>query len=300
MRFRVWLTTELKVSDLDARKDLDLITDSQDIRAVKEYLGSPSWFEYQSLFVKIVEGDYVEIYGCGDLAPRLTSWVDTIKWDLVPAYPSEAAPKKRGKFRDPETGKYPLYAFPGGYPIFYQMKDGGALCPECANDASNPVDEDPDDAQWVIVSAEINYEDEDLYCDHCNRKIESAYGEVEEEEKGGDKGDACPKCGSEDTEPSPASGGYFQCNQCGAEWSPGYLSIWDNGGKTADRYSVVTSETIGRGLYMILGLSDDCDSPGGVNMFSEGTPGPHLGREVLFRELPSKVQKCVKERLKEE
>ena len=28
-----------------------------------------------------------------------------------------------------------------------------------------------------VIAYEINYEDETMYCDHCNEKIESAYGE---------------------------------------------------------------------------------------------------------------------------
>ena len=80
----------------------------------------------------------------------------------------------------------------------------------------------------------------------------------------------------------------------------GITSIWDNGGKTADRYSVVTKEPAGGGNFMILGLSDDCYSPGGVNMFGDGKPGPHLGKKIKFEDLPSRVQACVIARLKED
>ena len=37
------------------------------------------------------------------------------------------------------------------------------------------LDQFPDD-QFYIVACDVNYEDE-LYCDHCNRRIEPAYGE---------------------------------------------------------------------------------------------------------------------------
>lgn len=82
---------------------------------------------------------------------------------------------KRGKFLN-EKGSYDYYAFPGGYPIFYVTKDSAALCPECAN-KNKKLTFDQHDSQWFIVAADVNYEDENLYCDHCNKKIESAYGE---------------------------------------------------------------------------------------------------------------------------
>jgi len=30
---------------------------------------------------------------------------------------------------------------------------------------------------WNVHSAVVNWEDSELFCDHCNGKIESAYGE---------------------------------------------------------------------------------------------------------------------------
>jgi hypothetical protein len=33
------------------------------------------------------------------------------------------------------------------------------------------------DPSWTPAAVEINYEDNDLTCDHCCRQIESAYGE---------------------------------------------------------------------------------------------------------------------------
>lgn len=62
----------------------------------------------------------------------------------------------------------------GGYPIYYLVQDGGVLCPKCANENLNlTLGEDP---QWKIVEGEINYEDPDITCDHCNSTIPSAYG----------------------------------------------------------------------------------------------------------------------------
>jgi hypothetical protein len=68
------------IADLDTRRDLMLVSDSQDIRAVKEHLGNPKWFEYGCLFVKVGEGDYEEIWGCESTVPRLHYLVDEIEW----------------------------------------------------------------------------------------------------------------------------------------------------------------------------------------------------------------------------
>ena len=77
-----------------------------------------------------------------------------------------------------DDGRLTAYAWPGGYPVFYITKDGGALCPDCAREAeAEGLTSDPDDAQWCIVAGDVNWEDDALYCDHCNKIIESAYGE---------------------------------------------------------------------------------------------------------------------------
>jgi len=73
-----------------------------------------------------------------------------------------------------ESGKFDSFAWPGGYPLFYLCADNGVLCPDCANENGH---DDATDKQWRIVASDVNWEDSDLTCDHCNRKIESAYGD---------------------------------------------------------------------------------------------------------------------------
>ena len=68
------------------------------------------------------------------------------------------------------------YAWPGGYPLFYVAKDCGILCPDCAN-AELPRTIDPEDYQFYIIGADVNWEDDSLTCDHCNRRIDPAYGD---------------------------------------------------------------------------------------------------------------------------
>ncbi len=77
--------------------------------------------------------------------------------------------------------EYDTFAWPGGYPIFYVTQDNAPLCPKCANDnislCACPAESQEADPQWRIIAADINYEDDSLYCDNCNQRIESAYGE---------------------------------------------------------------------------------------------------------------------------
>lgn len=78
--------------------------------------------------------------------------------------------------------EWPACAWPGGYPIFYVVKDMGILCPHCANNELNRTI-DPDDDQFYVVAADINEEDPDLFCDHCGKQIESAYGEEDDTDR---------------------------------------------------------------------------------------------------------------------
>jgi hypothetical protein len=72
------------------------------------------------------------------------------------------------------NGQLPAYAWPGGYPLYYLAKDNGVLCPKCANEFTEGRD---NDEQLEPVSYGINWEDSQLFCEHCNTRIESAYAE---------------------------------------------------------------------------------------------------------------------------
>ena len=73
------------------------------------------------------------------------------------------------------------YAWPGGYPLFILTDDGRTLHPDCAKAEFHQIAHDTvkgwKGSGWVAVAADINYEDPDMYCDHCNERIESAYAE---------------------------------------------------------------------------------------------------------------------------
>ena len=70
------------------------------------------------------------------------------------------------------------YAWPGGYPMFAITGDGAALCKECCkSEFRNIVDSIHRDCSdgWKVEAIDVNWEDSELYCDHCNDLIESAY-----------------------------------------------------------------------------------------------------------------------------
>lgn len=68
-----------------------------------------------------------------------------------------------------DRGLLPSYAFPGAYPLYYLDGENNDLCPDCANENDNYTS--------PITAYGVNYEDSELYCDQCGKRIESAYGE---------------------------------------------------------------------------------------------------------------------------
>ena len=70
-----------------------------------------------------------------------------------------------------------------GYPHYYLAKDCGVICPDCVKDNLEMIAEamtEGWDDQWIVVACDINYEDDSLYCDNCNNRIISAYGDEEQ------------------------------------------------------------------------------------------------------------------------
>lgn len=78
------------------------------------------------------------------------------------------------------------YAWPGGYPLYFIAADGEALSFDAVNANLELVLEatgNPGtDKHWEIIACEINWDDEDLYCAHTNKKIECAYPKDESED----------------------------------------------------------------------------------------------------------------------
>jgi len=84
---------------------------------------------------------------------------------------------KKLEIRRDKEGRCDKYAWPGGYPIYYVCADDGVLCPDCVDAERELIDSaDEHDKQWFVIDREINYEDYNLYCDNCNKRIDPAYG----------------------------------------------------------------------------------------------------------------------------
>lgn len=73
------------------------------------------------------------------------------------------------------------YAWPGGYPTFFIASDSEPLCHDCVKRNFKQVIYETYRPRafdmFRVIAQEVNYEDEHLYCAHCEKKIESAYGE---------------------------------------------------------------------------------------------------------------------------
>lgn len=73
------------------------------------------------------------------------------------------------------------YAWPGGYPMYFITADGAVLswkaAKECRGEIVRAIASQDTRGGWCIMGADINYEDDSLYCDHTGEKIPSAYGE---------------------------------------------------------------------------------------------------------------------------
>lgn len=67
----------------------------------------------------------------------------------------------------------------GGYPLYFITSDGGALSFDSVRKNFRAVIESIKNHindGWRVVACDVNYEDDDLYCDHSSEKIDSAYG----------------------------------------------------------------------------------------------------------------------------
>jgi len=71
------------------------------------------------------------------------------------------------------------------------------------------------------------------------------------------------------------------------------LAIYDNGGKTIDRYTVYYDEMWSPSCNSCLCMSDDPFYPLGVCQHSGGQLGDHNGKQITFEQLSSDCQKAV-------
>jgi hypothetical protein len=72
------------------------------------------------------------------------------------------------------------------------------------------------------------------------------------------------------------------------------IACYDNGGRSADRYTVVYLDAPERpGLFACIGMDDRPFHPQGIGMHATAMPGRHLGKRVRFSDLPADCQKAV-------
>jgi len=71
----------------------------------------------------------------------------------------------------------PFYSEWGAYPIIYLTKDNSVLCADCATRSLYRLAEEFD----PVTDCGPYYEGTPEYCDDCNRIIESAYGNPDDE-----------------------------------------------------------------------------------------------------------------------
>ena len=72
------------------------------------------------------------------------------------------------------------YAWPGGYPIYFITSDGAALSFDAVKENFKLCLYETKNGNcggWQVIGSDINWEDNNLYCEHTGKKISSAYCE---------------------------------------------------------------------------------------------------------------------------
>lgn len=80
-----------------------------------------------------------------------------------------------------KDGKYPAWAWPGGYTIIYFDAGGMMLCADCASPIF-PIEDTPY-GRAKIIGCETYDEGPTIPCDDCGKEIESSYGDPDYEEE---------------------------------------------------------------------------------------------------------------------
>jgi hypothetical protein len=90
-----------------------------------------------------------------------------------------------GQIEKGSNGMFPA-SVDGGYPIIYYFADGQPCCAACASgENGSEATEDPTmDEQWRLYGADVFWEGPPENCTHCNKEIESAYGDPDAEGEG--------------------------------------------------------------------------------------------------------------------
>lgn len=77
------------------------------------------------------------------------------------------------------------------------------------------------------------------------------------------------------------------------------LRIYDNGGKTADRYTIIPPRWAKAhkdgALWEAIGASAQPFHPQGIGQHTSAMPGKHLGRRIRWDALPADVQEFARQ-----
>lgn len=104
-------------------------------------------------------GDLISKIDCTVIRPKYSYTFKYIKTSL----------QLRATIRNGKT------AWPGGYPLFLVNNDGDCICFKCAKSEYKSLSRDL--LHNGNMGCDINYENDDLFCEYCDKQIESAYGE---------------------------------------------------------------------------------------------------------------------------
>lgn len=75
-----------------------------------------------------------------------------------------------------------------------------------------------------------------------------------------------------------------------------HVLVYDNGGKTFDRFTAVYMDrpSYHGGAYEARGMSRHPTHPQGYGMYGDAMPGRHLGKRIRFQDLPEECQRLVR------
>lgn len=83
----------------------------------------------------------------------------------------------------------------------------------------------------------------------------------------------------------------------------GAVRIYDNGGKTFDRFTAVYMNQPAHWqhdkVFQAVGMSENPFHPQGFGMHCTAMPGRHLGKRITLEQLPPDCQKLVKQDLED-
>lgn len=71
-------------------------------------------------------------------------------------------------------GTLPAFTWPGFYPLIYLDSSDCVYCADCATINASDIE-----SGWRITRYAAYYEGQTLQCEQCNKDIESAYGECD-------------------------------------------------------------------------------------------------------------------------